>query len=204
MTRTDATRQRLLRAAIELFTTRGFDRTTTPLIARKAGVAEGTIYRHFAGKRDLWNELYRGALGWALAQAQQVADGDRSSARAQLERLAHALARCAASDPAVIRLALLQPADDLLDERSRELQRAFHAAVEGIVALGKAGGSIQPGNAALWAGVWLAALRHALERVSSGEWGEGHPAIGQVVAAAWRAIAAPPPAGRESPPPAVD
>ncbi len=198
MTSADGTRQRLLRAGIELFTTRGYQGTTTPLIARKAGVAEGTIYRHFTGKRDLWNELYRGALRWVLAQAEQV-DADRSSARAQLERLADALARCAARDPAVIRLALLQPADDLPDEPSRELRRAFQAALEGIVARGKADGSIQPGNAALWAGVWLATLRHALERVSSREWSEDHPAIGQVVAAAWRGIAAP--GGRASPQP---
>ena len=46
----EATRQRLLRAALELFTTTGFRATTTPQIAERAGVDEGTIYRHFSSK----------------------------------------------------------------------------------------------------------------------------------------------------------
>ena len=42
----EATRQKLLRAALELYTAAGFRDTTTPAIAARAGVAEGTIYRH--------------------------------------------------------------------------------------------------------------------------------------------------------------
>ena len=53
----DLTRQRLIRAALELFTTRGYHDTTTAQIAKKAGIAEGTIYRHFASKQQLMNEL---------------------------------------------------------------------------------------------------------------------------------------------------
>src|SRR5438034_680603 len=37
MTQADLTRQRLIRAALELFTTTGYHFTTTPLIARKGG-----------------------------------------------------------------------------------------------------------------------------------------------------------------------
>ena len=62
---TDLTHQRLIRAALELFSTRGYHDTTTAQIAKKAGVAEGTIYRHFASKQQLLNELYRAALRWA-------------------------------------------------------------------------------------------------------------------------------------------
>ena len=57
----EATRQRLLRAALELFTTTGFRATTTPQIAERAGVAEGTIYRHFSSKEQLLNDVYRAA-----------------------------------------------------------------------------------------------------------------------------------------------
>ena len=60
----EATRQRLLRAALELYTTVGFRATTTPAIAARAGVAEGTIYRHFSGKEHLLNEVFRGAQRW--------------------------------------------------------------------------------------------------------------------------------------------
>ena len=65
MTKADLTRQRLVRAALELFTTEGYHGTTTPRIAKKARVAEGTIYRHFRSKQHLLNELYRAAARWA-------------------------------------------------------------------------------------------------------------------------------------------
>jgi len=195
----DASRQRLLRAAIELFTTRGYHLTTTPLIARRARLAEGTIYRHFTGKQDLLNELYRGAVRWAIGQAEAVA-GD-AAPRAQLGAVARALVACAARDPAVVRMALLIRHGDLLDDRSRATQREWRQALERVVARGKADGSVRVGGAELWAGVWLSVTRHALDRVSAGEWAEGHPAVEHVVEAAWRAIAA---AAPRAEPPHVD
>jgi AcrR family transcriptional regulator len=48
------TRQQLLAAATTVFSQRGFARATTKEIAQVAGVAEGTIYRHFADKQDLF------------------------------------------------------------------------------------------------------------------------------------------------------
>lgn len=48
------TRQQLLDAATKVFSTRGFARATTKEIAKVAGVAEGTIYRHFPDKRALF------------------------------------------------------------------------------------------------------------------------------------------------------
>ncbi len=44
------TRTRILQAAQKLFARKGFDGTTTKDLARKAGVAEGTIFRHFPNK----------------------------------------------------------------------------------------------------------------------------------------------------------
>ena len=195
----DASRQRLLRAAIELFTTRGYYLTTTPLIARRARLAEGTIYRHFPGKQDLLNELYRGAVRWAIGQAEAVA-GD-APPRAQLTGVARALVACAARDPAVVRMALLIRHGDLLDDRSRATEREWRMALERLVARGKADGSVRVGGAELWAGVWLSVMRHALDRVSGGEWAEGHPAVEHVIDAAWRAIAA---ATTRAEPPHVD
>jgi AcrR family transcriptional regulator len=193
----DASRQRLLRAAIELFTTRGYHLTTTPLIARKARLAEGTIYRHFTGKQDLLNELYRGAVRWAIGQAEAGAD-DAATPQAQLAGVGRALVACAARDPAVVRMALLLRHGDLLDDRSRATEREWRQALERLVARGKADASVRVGGAELWAGVWLSVLRHALDRVSAGEWAEGHPAVEHVIDAAWRAIAAAP--GRGDPP----
>jgi AcrR family transcriptional regulator len=47
------TKRAILRAALELFAEKGFYRTTTKAISRKAGIAEGTLFNYFETKEDL-------------------------------------------------------------------------------------------------------------------------------------------------------
>jgi len=51
-------KERILAAALELFTTRGFQDTPTALIAKTAGVATGTLFNHYRNKEQLINSLY--------------------------------------------------------------------------------------------------------------------------------------------------
>jgi len=53
------TRDRLISAAINLVAKDGLSAATTAAIAQKAGVAEGTLYRHFDSKDDLLIAAYR-------------------------------------------------------------------------------------------------------------------------------------------------
>src|ERR1039458_7401383 len=47
------TRERLLRAAADVFAGQGFDGTRVARIAEAAGVSNGALYAHFASKADL-------------------------------------------------------------------------------------------------------------------------------------------------------
>ncbi len=47
------TREQIRAAAWELFSTQGYDATTTQSIAKKAGVAAGTVFLHASDKADL-------------------------------------------------------------------------------------------------------------------------------------------------------
>ena len=47
------TPERLQRAALELFATRGFEETTAAEIAQSVGLTERTFFRHFADKREV-------------------------------------------------------------------------------------------------------------------------------------------------------
>ena len=49
----EKTRKAILRAALELFAKKGFYATTTKVVARKAGIAEGTLFNYFPTKEDL-------------------------------------------------------------------------------------------------------------------------------------------------------
>ena len=56
------TRTRILQAAQRLFAAQGFDGTTTRDLAQAAGVAEGTLFRHFPNKKAILVEV--ATSGW--------------------------------------------------------------------------------------------------------------------------------------------
>ena len=49
----EETKERILRAALELFREKGLERTTTREISKRAGIAEGTLFNYFKTKEDL-------------------------------------------------------------------------------------------------------------------------------------------------------
>ena len=198
----EGTRQKLLRAALELFTGEGFLASTTPLIAERAGVAEGTIYRHFTSKEHLLNEVFRGTQRWATGVVKEV-DADRTlKAPERLARIARRFVETAERDPAGARMLLRQRDAKFLDPPSRDAAREFREAVQQVVAAGKADGMVRAGPAELWTSVWLVILAFIIERVSAREWTMHQPQVAQAIEAAWSAIAAPaqPGPGRTSSP----
>jgi AcrR family transcriptional regulator len=56
------TRARILKSALRLFARQGYDGTTTRDLAEAAGVAEGTLFRHFANKKAILVEV--ATQGW--------------------------------------------------------------------------------------------------------------------------------------------
>ncbi|WP_072620779.1 TetR/AcrR family transcriptional regulator [Spirulina major] len=58
----NSTRDRILQAALKLFARKGYDATTTKDLATAAGVAEGTLFRHFSNKKAILIEV--ATKGW--------------------------------------------------------------------------------------------------------------------------------------------
>jgi AcrR family transcriptional regulator len=67
-TRRLETRRKLLAAGTELFAEHGVRSVTSTAIARRAGVATGTFYLHFADKHELFEELVEEALAEIRSQ----------------------------------------------------------------------------------------------------------------------------------------
>ncbi len=57
-----STRDRILQAALKLFARQGYEGTTTKDLALAAGVAEGTLFRHFSNKKAILIEV--ATKGW--------------------------------------------------------------------------------------------------------------------------------------------
>ncbi|HWP38340.1 MAG TPA: TetR/AcrR family transcriptional regulator [Gemmatimonadales bacterium] len=192
-----ATRDRLVRAALELFTTQGYHSTTTPQIAARAGVAEGTIYRHFDSKEHLLNEIYRAGLRLFASTVKE--SPPTLHCRERLERIAAAWRDVAVHNPAVVRLVFMSRIGPLLDQKSRDLARDFRAEVEKVIASGKSAGEVRPGSVDVWADVWLELVGLTLERVANRDWTPEHAGVQHVTEAAWRAMGVTGPESRSPP-----
>lgn len=186
-TRGQATRARLLAAALDLFVSRGYHGTTTALLAERTGIAEGTIYRHYPGKDALYSAVARQA--WERVTAALLDDPPaRLGARERLALAARRLVREAATTPAVIRFVLEAQEPDRLEEHARRAADRFREGVVQLMATGKQEGAVRPGTAELWAAVWLAVVSAACERVAKGEWAADHPNVDLALEAGWSAI----------------
>lgn len=182
------TRDRLVRAALDLFTNQGYHETTTPQIARRAGIAEGTIYRHFSSKEQLLNEIYRAATRLFI---QSVKDAPPTApCRDRLERIAKSWREIAQHNPNAARLVFQSQIKPLLDPKSRETENELKTEIEKIVAAGKASGQVRVGSAETWAAVWLRVIALMLERTADRTWPPDQPASQNAIDAAWLAIAA--------------
>ncbi|MEU3037671.1 MULTISPECIES: TetR/AcrR family transcriptional regulator [Streptomyces] len=85
--------QRLVVAAVDLFTEQGYDATTVTQIAERAGVTKSTFFRHFSDKRELLvagQETLSRLLAEGIAEAPADATPLRAVA-AGLERASSAM-----------------------------------------------------------------------------------------------------------------
>ncbi len=121
-------RRRLLAAALELFAEHGVVATAVPLVAARADVGAGTVYRFFASKEDLVNTVFRDAKT-RLRHA--IEDGlDLGLApRALFDDFWARLARFAREEPVAFHFLEMQDHTPYLDEESRALERAVLAPI---------------------------------------------------------------------------
>jgi len=89
-TRSDATKQRLFDAAMDLIGERGFTDASVDEIVERAGVAKGTVYYHFAGKAELVEALISDRLRPLEEAFRHAADENADDPRAAIEAIARA------------------------------------------------------------------------------------------------------------------
>lgn len=125
--RADAARNRelLLAAAEEEFAERGIDASIAD-IARRAGVAKGTVFRHFASKDELISAIVSGHFAALAAVARRLLDSADPGA-ALLEFLTVAAERLPPQELAFLQT--VSEGDPTVVEHRNEL----HACIESLV-----------------------------------------------------------------------
>jgi len=103
----DATRRRLRTAALELFVEQGVVETTTRDLAKRAGIAEGTIYRHFESKDELVRDLFRDHYVRFGAELSRIQAETAGGIDAKLRAMVDFMCRLYDEDPTLYRFLLL-------------------------------------------------------------------------------------------------
>ena len=83
----EATRQRVLTAARDLFETRGYEETTVREIARQAQVSVGSVFTTFSSKGDILSQVMADRLDALYAELDRVAPHLRGSTPDRLRSL---------------------------------------------------------------------------------------------------------------------
>ena len=140
MTIVAPTRERLLQAAEELIEEGGYAAASVVAIADRAGVAAGTLYRHFASKEDLFVEVFRLVCsGEERAMGAASAEMASTDAAARLEEVLATFAKRALRNPRLAWALIAEPVDPLVDAerlayRARYSAMTAHALRAGIEA----------------------------------------------------------------------
>lgn len=82
-----AKRERILDAAVLEIARHGYYGTTVSAIAKRAGVADGTIYLYFRSKEDVLVSIFERAMRRFSSQAQQIVDEAGAAAEDKLRRI---------------------------------------------------------------------------------------------------------------------
>ena len=111
------TRERLLAAARALIEEGGYGAVSVVAIAERAGVAAGTLYRHFASKEELFVEVFRTVCGGeerAMRAAGEAMDPG-APAVDRLQTVLATFARRALRNPRLAWALLAEPVDPRVD-----------------------------------------------------------------------------------------
>lgn len=90
--KSQARRAAILAAALDEFSARGFAAARLDDVAKRAGVAKGTIYLHFRDKEALFQEIVRAEIGPFIGLLERAPD-PQVPVRALVERLMEAFVR---------------------------------------------------------------------------------------------------------------
>jgi len=137
-------KERILDAATVEIARHGYHQTTVAVIARRAGVADGTIYLYFKNKEEILVSLFERALGRFIAKGQEQLEGMTGAAdklRAIVDL--HLTLVGQDRDLAIITQVELRHSLHFLEELSRAQVGGYLAIIAQVIAEGVASGQFR-------------------------------------------------------------
>jgi AcrR family transcriptional regulator len=145
-----STRERLLRAAQEVIEDEGYAAASVLAIAGRAGLASGTLYRHFRSKAELFVELFRSVCDREV-EAMSAAAAGSNGAVARLEAVFAGFAERALHNRRLAWALIAEPVDPLVDAERLAYRRRYSELTESLLREAIAAGEIPEQNVELTA-----------------------------------------------------
>lgn len=136
-------REAILNAALELFAERGFHGTAVPLVAERAKVGAGTLYRYFDSKEALVNALYQREKTRFMGELITDFPSD-APIREQFRMLWQRLAAFAQRHPLAAMFLELHHHAPYLDADSRALEQRVFEPVVDVIRRAQAAQALKP------------------------------------------------------------
>jgi AcrR family transcriptional regulator len=132
------TRQCILEAAQRRVLAGGFAAVSMGAVAADAGVATGTLYRHFRNKAELCTELFRTASGREVEVVRRIACGP-GGAGERLERVARVFTGRAIRGRHLAWALIAEPLDPVLEQERLDFRRIYADLFRALLDEGMAG-----------------------------------------------------------------
>lgn len=156
------TRDRLLTAGLEIVRRDGYGAASVGAIAERAGVAAGTLYRHFPSKGELFAELFRSVCSREVDALHAADPGAGAPAADRAEAVIATFAGRALQSPRLAWALIAEPVDPLVDAERLEYRRAYGEVLATIVRDGIADGSLPAQDPELTAAAIVGGVGEAL------------------------------------------
>jgi AcrR family transcriptional regulator len=156
-----ATRQRIVAAARALIARGGYAEAQVAAVASRAGVATGTVYRHFPSKAGLFAEVFREASQHEV-DAVAAAAGDADSASARLAAAVETFARRALRGRRLAWALIAEPVDPAVEAERLVFRRAYRDVFAEVIAAGVETGELPPQSPELSGAALVGAIGEAL------------------------------------------
>jgi AcrR family transcriptional regulator len=159
--RLDAQRAAILAAAAELLAERGYAGCSVAAVAERAGVATGSVYRHFPGKVELVVELFRGVVNHEVEAVTAAAElpGDPAE---RVVAVFETFAIRALKAPRRAYALLAEPVDAPVEAERIVFRRVFRDVVARHITEGVSTGLLPAQDAALTAAALVGAVSEVL------------------------------------------
>jgi AcrR family transcriptional regulator len=156
-----AARERIVDAALAQLAEGGYASASVAAVARRAGVATGTVYRHFPSKGDLFAEVFRRASQREVDVLRSMSDRSEPVTH-RLAAWVEAFVRRALAEPVRAYALIAEPVDAAVDAERLTFRRAYADLFERALRDGAQAGQIPPLDAELTAAAIVGALAEAL------------------------------------------